>query len=382
MEEKTTSIHLVNKHPGHNKFYDIALKREGSGYVVVATYGAIGGNATPWPIIQNPVPFAEAWQAYAKRVKEQIEKKGYTTMADGVTMVPWQEALGSVAPPAIVSAEPVVKEHSGWEPLLLKDVEEDELELILRDDTWCAQEKMDGFRIRLSTLGSNPAALVRAANRTGYYRSIPDAVVEKARRLPYSNQNIIDGELIGEDYYAFDLIKLDGIDVTKDAYVERWALLADLVEGTGIVCVPLKQGEKDKRKFVELLKEIRAEGVVFKRLDATYRPGRTDSYRRYKFVKELEAVVRKHNDRRSVALQLCQGKGKEAHWVDVGNVTVSKGLPPVGSVVTVRYLYCKPGGSLYQPRIMRLRPDKKPTDCMYDQIIFKKGEEVEGNGAA
>jgi bifunctional non-homologous end joining protein LigD len=372
--EGPVSVHLVNKHPGHSKYYDVALKREGSGFVVMATYGAIGGNATPWPIVSTPVGFAEAWAAYAKRIRTQIETKGYTTNADGVTMVPWQEALGSKASPAQVSAEPVAaKIHSGWEPLLLKDLDERlDLPRVLGDDGWAAQEKLDGHRISLKKEGP----LVRGINRTGYYRSIPDSVIATAQRLPYRDVTVLDGELIGEVYYAFDLLMVDGSDLTRMPYEERWAALADLVEGTGLVAVTIKRTPVEKRNLLETLRRERAEGIVFKRLHAPYRPGRTDDYLRYKFVKELDAVVSSINDRKSVGLQLRSGKD----WVDVGNVTLTKGLPKVGDVITVRYLYCLVGGKLYQPRIMKIRGDKKPNECTLDQIIYKKGENADGNG--
>src|SRR5206468_9669162 len=89
-----------------------------------------------------------------------------------------------------------------------------------------------------------------------------------------------------------------------------------------------------------LLKSEKREGVVFKRLDAPYVPGRPASggpALKHKFYATLSAVVANINAQRSVELRLLNCKG----WIVVGNVTIPPNhlVPPVGAVVEVRYLY-------------------------------------------
>ncbi|MGB8644455.1 MAG: RNA ligase family protein [Anaerolineae bacterium] len=364
--ELPLSVRLFNKQPGHNKFYDMALKREGPGWIVMATYGAIGGNATPWPIVQNPAPYPKAYEAYVKKLKEQIEKKSYTTNADGVTRVTWQAALGETTAVPAIQLEPE-KELSTWNPVLLRDAAEAQLGSLIASPDWVAQEKMDGIRLSLVVDGQT----VRGINRTGYYRPIPESLVELGRKLPQSCQ--LDGELIGETYYVFDVLKIGEVDLRRRPYSERWAQAQQLVAGTGMIFVPVAETPEGKQALLNRLQVARAEGVVFKLKSASYIPGRSAQYLRWKFVKELDAVVSGLNDKKSASLKLRDGET----WREVGNVTCAGKAPEVGQVVTVRYLNCKRGGSLYQPRIVGVRTDKSDQDCTYDQIVFKQGEDDE-----
>jgi bifunctional non-homologous end joining protein LigD len=47
-------------------------------------------------------------------------------------------------------------------------------------------------------------------------------------------------------------------------------------------------------------------------------------------------------------------------------------LPPVGSVVEVRYLYAfRESGALYQPVYLGQRDDVDPEECTVDQLKWK-----------
>jgi bifunctional non-homologous end joining protein LigD len=127
------------------------------------------------------------------------------------------------------------------------------------------------------------------------------------------------------------------------------------------------------------LKEGRKEGVVFKRLDAPYTPGRPASggtQLKHKFCATLSAVVAKVNAQRSVEVRLLNGDG----WVTAGNVTIPPNhqVPMVGAVVEIKYLYAMPGsGCLYQPVYQGVRTDVEKHECVVSQLKFK-GEDDEG----
>ena len=132
----------------------------------------------------------------------------------------------------------------------------------------------------------------------------------------------------------------------------------------------------DKASWLRGFKDDKAEGVVFKRLDALYTPGRPNSggsQLKHKFVATLSAVVAKLNAQRSVGLSLLNHEG----WQPVGNVTIPPNhkVPQVGAVVEVRYLYAYPDGSLYQPVYLGERSDVTPEDCVVSQLKFKATEE-------
>ena len=75
-------------------------------------------------------------------------------------------------------------------------------------------------------------------------------------------------------YFVFDVLEVDGQSTTGLPYLERRAMLVDLVQPGPRVQVPPHQTDVDGRKMLDLAREHGLEGVVAKRVDSTYRPGR------------------------------------------------------------------------------------------------------------
>jgi bifunctional non-homologous end joining protein LigD len=126
------------------------------------------------------------------------------------------------------------------------------------------------------------------------------------------------------------------------------------------------------QRWQRLRRENR-EGIVFKRLDAPYVPGRPNSggpQLKFKFVATVSAVVAKINVQRSVEVSLLQGR----NLVSCGNVTIPANhqIPRVGDVVEVRYLYAyRDSLALYQPVYLGPREDVDPGECLAAQLKFK-----------
>ena len=115
---------------------------------------------------------------------------------------------------------------------------------------------------------------------------------------------------------------------------------------------------------------------MFKLMNAPYTAGRPNSggsQLKHKFVATLSAVVAKVNQQRSVGLRLLNHEG----WQSVGNVTIppNHGVPQVGAVVEIRYLYSYLDGSLYQPVYLGERSDVDATECVVSQLKFKAAED-------
>jgi bifunctional non-homologous end joining protein LigD len=147
---------------------------------------------------------------------------------------------------------------------------------------------------------------------------------------------------------------LDAEDYRPNPYQHRFVKLSNLVnrpESTHIEFVETATDPADKERLFRQLLAGKKEGVVFKRLDAPYAPGRPNSggtQRKHKFYATCSAVVSKINDKRSVELRLLNGDG----WIPVGNVTIPANfnVPAVGDVVETRYLYAfSESNALYQP---------------------------------
>lgn len=155
---------------------------------------------------------------------------------------------------------------------------------------------------------------------------------------------------------------------------------------------PTEISPDGKRAMLAALKAEGAEGIVFKRRDGRYVPGRPEKggdALKHKFTKTASVVVNKHNAKRSVAMEVygpeAVGALSPIRWHAIGNVTIppNAAIPPVGAVIEVRYLYGFRGGSLFQPVYLGVRDDQDAGDCTLAQIKFKaeaEGGESENEG--
>ncbi|MFP3940240.1 MAG: DNA ligase D, partial [Thermoanaerobaculia bacterium] len=95
-------------------------------------------------------------------------------------------------------------------------------------------------------------------------------------------------------YVAFDLLHLDGYDLTRVPLVDRKALLRRLLDTAPAEVSRLRYGEHvegDGREFFARACELGLEGTVSKRPEAPYRPGRTRDWLKVKCVRRQELVV-------------------------------------------------------------------------------------------
>lgn len=176
-------------------------------------------------------------------------------------------------------------------------------------NSWLHELKFDGYRCLIS-VGSDKA---RAFTRSGLDWSEKfAAVVDDARTLPVKSA-LLDGEIvvIDEDgrtnfqalqaaikgaparleFYAFDLLDLNGEDLTGRPLLERKASLATLLKGhQGVIHYSdhiVGQGEALFEKFCG----AGLEGVISKRADGKYVGSRNGSWFKTKCTKRQEFVV-------------------------------------------------------------------------------------------
>jgi bifunctional non-homologous end joining protein LigD len=178
-------------------------------------------------------------------------------------------------------------------------------------ERWLHEIKFDGYRLQARI----EAGRVKLLTRSGldWTKKFGKAVPQALRDLPLGTA-IIDGELVvetasgasdfsalqadlsdGRDdrfiFYVFDLLYLDGYDLTRLPLEERISLLATLVPGTEGT---LRQsGHFDENGALVLRHACRLslEGVVSKLRDAPYRGGRSKSWIKSKCSARQEFVV-------------------------------------------------------------------------------------------
>lgn len=353
----TDNITLYYREGNSDKVYQCAIEPAGDDrYSVAFAYGRRGGTLSTGSKTSSPVSYDEAKRVYEKLVREKMAK-GYTPGADGTPYVGTNSD----------------KQPSGLLPQLLNAIEEADVERLLRDAAYCAQEKFDGRRLLLRKLG----ALIEGINKKGLIVGLPEKVFQAFYLFP--GDCVLDGESIGDVFYVFDLLELNGVDLRGQTYHQRLTALMNLlasVQQRAIRYVNTAFTVVQKQRLLQQLKSGRKEGIVFKRLDAPYTPGRPSSggpQLKHKFCAMLSAVVAKLNTQRSVEIRLL---GKDG-WVTAGNVTIppNHDIPRVGWVVEVRYLYAFPeSGIVYQPVYLGKRTDVEPTECVVSQLKFKAAD--------
>ena len=191
---------------------------------------------------------------------------------------------------------------SGLNPQLLNSIDDCEVGRIVNDATWLMQEKFDGRRLMLRKTGDT----VEGINKLGLVIAVAEPVVEAA--LSLAGNLILDGEAVAEHFHVFDVLSRSGTDLRDQPYAGRYGTLIDLL-GSGqpdrIHCAVSWVEPAEKANQLAALRAQNAEGVVFKRLDAPYTPGRPNSggsQLKIKFVATVSALVVKVNAQRSVAV--------------------------------------------------------------------------------
>ncbi len=152
---------------------------------------------------------------------------------------------------------------------------------------WAFEGKWDGYRL-LFEAEHGVATLRSRSGRdvTAEYPGLQSLAAELA-----DHRVVLDGEVVGLDetgipsfgelqnraraarieYWAFDLLYLDGRSLLKVKYRDRRKLLETLAHGTNLIVPKLIPGEG--AQALEYSRKQRWEGVVAKKWDSTYQPG-------------------------------------------------------------------------------------------------------------
>jgi bifunctional non-homologous end joining protein LigD len=300
---------------------------------------------------------------------------------------------------------------------------------------WWFEPKFDGVRTLLYVEGEN----VRLLSRTGRDQTATYPELARLYRNVSAVNAVVDGEIVATDergrasferlqrrmnltapadverarrrvpveLVAFDLLWLDGEDLTSLPLHERRRRLQEVVtEGRGlrlIYWVP-----REGRRFFEVARQHGLEGIIAKRADSRYLPGRrSDDWRKVKALRTQDCVVLGatpgQGARRDAFGALLLGAYRDGELVWIGQVgtgftdamlrdldarlrELEVDRPPIPDpdlarvrgarwvrpelVCEVEYLQVTEGGrKLRAPSFKRLRPDKRPEDCVLEPEV-------------
>ena len=344
-----------------DKEYHVDLVAVEGGHLVNFRFGRRGSALTVGTKTAVPVDFVQAQTIYDKLVKEKTAK-GYTPDRSGTAYQGTEHA----------------DRQAGFVPQLVNPISALDAQNLLADDHWAAQEKMDGER----RMAEADQGKVIGANRKGLIVPLPQAVADELQAIEAQYGAIrVDGELIADRLYVFDLHLLHGMPIHGLPWIERMRMAADLMSGCQhIRTVPVAETTDDKRCLWNRVKEAHGEGVVFKRSNAPVtedRPNTGGDWLKFKFTETASCCVLGANpDKRSVRIGLLEIRDypiKGRGMVPFGNVTIppNQAIPVIGDIIEVEYLYAYPGGSLYQPVYRGKRTDLDINACTTSQLKYK-----------
>lgn len=177
-------------------------------------------------------------------------------------------------------------------------------------DDWLHEIKYDGYRLLAVLEGGDVRLITRnGKDWTTPYRAVADELAE----LP-ADTAIVDGEVVvvlpdgrtsfqalqnvqsgGSGvlrFMAFDLLHLDGVDVSREPLDDRKALLDTVLGGLpGDVVHYSDHVEGQGPAFHRQACRLHLEGIISKRRSAPYSPGRGREWVKVKCLREQEFVV-------------------------------------------------------------------------------------------
>jgi bifunctional non-homologous end joining protein LigD len=176
---------------------------------------------------------------------------------------------------------------------------------------WVHELKLDGYRIQAHL----SAGKVQLFSRNGLDWTARMAQVATAVKQLAAKSGIIDGEVVVVDenglsdfaklqsafdekkptdltYYCFDLLHLDGHNLRNAKLTERKVLLQALLQSAESETLRFSEhlAVDGQQMFSEACR-LGAEGIVSKRSDAKYLPGRSPTWTKTKCIRQQEFVV-------------------------------------------------------------------------------------------
>jgi len=265
------------------------------------------------------------------------------------------------------------------------------------DPEWIFERKFDGIRLLAYKDDSN----VRLYSRNRLPQHMP-AVAEAIARLP-NNQLVLDGEITWRSgkvrYHIFDVMWIDGRDVTSLPLLERRALLAAMQLKPPLETADLVEDESPW----ERAQREGWEGVIAKRRDSVYEQRRSKQWLKMKCDLKHEFIVGGFTDPQGKRVGLGAllvghyenddfcfagkiGTGFDTKLlidlrarldrieIDKPPFTKATGLPRLRAhwtrpdlVVQVAFIEWTVHGKLRHPRLIGVRTDKNPRDVVREQ---------------
>ncbi len=354
--QRYTRLIAIGDGNSPGKFYDL-LEIDGRPYAV---YGKLGTDGKAIEILdfdkQMKAKTSKGYWADASYADIPGSVRNVTS-AFGLGQVMWTSVVDPGTAPAKKSTVPARPGAPTIGVALATPLDLADIEAYIASDAWVMEQKLDGHRIRIANDGGQIRYLTR--NGDDYTKPISTAV----RSIQVPEGWALDGELVGEEYFAFDILHED---IASNPIEDRRSLLEIMALSLpGVNVIPQARTTDEKRTLVEYAIANGLEGVVVKRLGSRYPRGRGNDWLKAKITPTADVVVLDVRDDGKDSARLGIHLGGRT-W-EIGRCSlIGKPAVKVGDVVEVRYLYVTDNDSnprLYQPNLLNVRTDKTPEEC-------------------
>ena len=434
------SAHLECRMGGSDKVYDVQLSQSENGWRVDCWNGPRGGTLTHQkPKVEN-ADYGDAKREFDKIIAAKRKGKDgiFYSVVSGQSPVASEPAgppsfSANVLAPApasgaFVNSRGAVSPDVIFSPELLTRIDQSEAERFVDDPRYIFQNKEDADRLTVQVRDGN----IFGYNKSGQVVRLDAQLHRAITRLCESariTRLLLDGEFpTPTGYIAWDVLELEidnpswiASDLREFTYAHRLgfleALLGALVPELAAILHITETARTPEAKRAMLTRRYDGdtkvrEGVCVKDLDAPYRPGRNGQHKKFKFEQTASFLVgpkpgRKANDgHRSIALYLYDpdvtkfegwqpvvhhrgttttewvaevAAARPVRFVATAKVADCYDLPPVGSIVDVRYVAAyRTTGGIEQPQLsweghdLKVRTDVRPEECSTAQLKYKQ----------
>lgn len=210
-------------------------------------------------------------------------------------------------------------------PMLFTSISRERMLTLLEDDSYLAQRKMNGTRLQVIFSADK---VYQALNKEGTAAAVPGEVIRYLQTVvkKSTTEERFDGELIGGVFYVFDRPIIGGISDTR--FLQRAMTVMQIsTENPHVRPVSTAIGTTSKKAMLALAQSEGWEGLVLKRKDGIYKPGRSKEDYKFKDCQLIDAYLTALNTtskgensaRMEIPMTLTNGKVERKF---IGNVTI------------------------------------------------------------
>lgn len=292
----------------------------------------------------------------------------------------------------------------------------------MHDDNWIAEWKFDGTRAIMIKQSPLNIQFWTRSWKTELSSAYPEIIeeVNKIDGMKKASSFVLDGELVAynkenkeefisarmtEDtkqkykmvYWVFDILALNGQDLTILPLRERKAKLLDYIFDTRINHIVVVPDFKEKYFLFDRAVRDGGEGIILKNLNAPYQEGvRSKDWLKVKNEKSADVIVMGwippdemklltdkrigkfsalkcyQYDKHGALIHVCNTGGgftdEDLNFI-TENLLDADGKVAEAFVIEIKYLNITPDGHYRMPNFLRLRPDKPMKDCLMEKEI-------------